>query len=71
MDFFNRSIEVFQMFIMALGGGFCFMGMLSLLEAYSQDNPASKSQGIKQVIAGAGIALAGSILVPLLSSFFT
>ena len=30
-----------------------------------------KSQGMKQLMAGAGVAVVGTILVPLLSSLFT
>ena len=36
-------------------------------EGYGQDNPASKSQGVKQLVAGGGVALIGLTLVPLLS----
>ena len=39
----------------------------SMLEGYGQDNPASKSQGVKQLVAGGGVALIGLTLVPLLS----
>ena len=34
---------------------------------YGQDNPGSKSQGVKQLVAGGGVALIGVTLVPLLS----
>ena len=30
-----------------------------------------KSQGMKQLMAGAGVAVVGMVLVPLLSSLFT
>ena len=40
---------------------------VNLLEGYGADNPASKSQGIKQLVAGGGVALIGMTLVPLLS----
>ena len=42
-------------------------GGINLLEGYGADNPASKSQGIKQLVAGGGVALIGMTLVPLLS----
>ena len=42
-------------------------GGVNLLEGYGADNPASKSQGIKQLVAGGGVALIGMTLVPLLS----
>ena len=37
------------------------------LEMCIRDSPASKSQGIKQLVAGGGVALIGVTLVPLLS----
>ena len=45
-------------------------GVINLLEGYGQDNPASKSQGMKQLMAGGGVALIGITLVPLLSGLF-
>ena len=71
MDFFAKSIEVLQTLVIALGGGLCVWGGINLLEGYGQDNPASKSQVIKQLMAGGGVALIGMILVPLLSNLLT
>ena len=71
MDFFAKSIEVLQTLVIALGGGLCVWGGINLLEGYGQDNPASKSQGNKQLMAGGGVALIGMILVPLLSNLLT
>ena len=70
MDFFAKSIEVLQTLVIALGGGLCVWGGINLLEGYGQDNPASKSQGMKQLMAGGGVALIGGTLVPLLSGLF-
>ena len=41
-----------------------------LLEGYGNDNPGAKSQGMKQLMAGGGVALIGITLVPLLSGLF-
>ena len=59
MDFFTNAIDVLQTLVIALGGGLCVWGGINLLEGYGQDNPASKSQGIKQLMAGGGVALIG------------
>jgi len=67
MDFFTSAIDVLQMLVIALGGGLCVWGGINLLEGYGQDNPASKSQGVKQLMAGGGVALIGLVLVPLLA----
>ena len=43
--------------------------MLSL-QGYGNDNPGAKSQGMKQLMAGGGVALIGLVLVPLLTGLF-
>ena len=45
-------------------------GVINLLEGYGNDNPGAKSQGMKQLMAGGGIALVGATLIPLLSGLF-
>ena len=49
--FLTNAIDVLQTLVIALGGGLCVWGGINLLEGYGQDNPASKSQGIKQLMA--------------------
>ena len=45
-------------------------GVVNLLEGYGSDNPGSKSQGMKQLMAGGGIIVLGTTLIPLLSTLF-
>ena len=45
-------------------------GGINLMEGYGNDNPGAKSQGMKQLMAGGGVALIGLTLVPLLSGLF-
>ena len=71
MDFFNSAIEVLQTLVIALGAGLGVWGVINLLEGYGNDNPGAKSQGMKQLMAGAGVAIVGMVLVPLLSGLFT
>ena len=66
MEFFNSAIGVLQTLVIALGAGLGIWGVINLLEGYGNDNPGAKSQGIKQLMAGGGVALIGTILVPLL-----
>ena len=68
MDFFNSAIGVLQTLVIALGGGLGVWGAINLLEGYGNDNPGAKSQGIKQLMAGGGVALIGLVLVPLLAN---
>lgn len=70
MEFFNSAVGVLQTLVVALGAGLGIWGVINLLEGYGQDNPASKSQGIKQLMSGGGVALIGITLVPLLSGLF-
>ena len=70
MEFFNSAVEVLQTLVIALGAGLGIWGVTNLLEGYGQDNPGARSQGMKQLVAGAGVALIGMTLVPLLSGLF-
>ena len=70
MSFFTSSITTLQTLVVALGGGLCVWGGINLLEGYGNDNPGAKSQGIKQLMAGGGVALIGTQLVPLLANVF-
>lgn len=71
MEFFTSAIDVLQTLVVALGGGLCVWGGINLLEGYGQDNPGAKSQGVKQLVAGGGVALIGITLVPLLAGLLS
>ena len=70
MDFFNSAVDVLQTLVIALGAGLCIWGGINLLEGYGNDNPGAKSQGIKQIMAGGGVALIGATIIPLLATLF-
>ena len=70
MDFFYAAIETLETLTIALGAGLGAWGLVTMLEGYGNDNAGSKSQGIKQLMAGAGIAVVGVVLIPLLSTLF-
>ena len=67
MAFFEQAITVLQTLVIALGAGLGIWGVINLLEGYGNDNPGAKSQGVKQLVAGGGVALIGVTLIPLLS----
>lgn len=71
MEFFNQAIDILKILVMALGAGLAVRGVINLLEGYGSDNPAAKSQGIKQLMAGGGVVLIGLQLIPLLSGLFS
>ena len=68
MDFFVQAVNVLQILVMAVGAGLGAWGGINLMEGYGNDNPGAKSQGIKQLMAGGGIALIGLKLIPLLAN---
>lgn len=70
MQFFSSAVTTLQTLVVALGAGLAVWGVINLLEGYGSDNPGAKSQGMKQLMAGGGIILLGTTLVPLLSTLF-
>ena len=70
MEFFNQAITVLQTLVVAIGAGLGVWGVVNLMEGYGNDNPGAKSQGMKQLMAGGGVALVGITLIPLLSGLF-
>ena len=70
MEFFAAAIAILQTLVIALGGGLGVWGLINLLEGYGNDNPGAKSQGIKQLMAGGGVAAIGMTLIPMLSNLF-
>lgn len=68
MAFFASAVGVLQTLVIALGAGLGIWGVVNLMEGYGNDNPGAKSQGMKQLMAGGGVALIGTTLVPLLAN---
>ncbi|SES21369.1 MULTISPECIES: Maff2 family mobile element protein [Butyrivibrio] len=60
---FTEGIKQLTTIVEVIGGGVAAWGCMNLLEGYGGDNPGSKSQGIKQVIAGGGIYLIGAKVI--------
>ena len=71
MSFFTTAVSTMSTLVVALGGGVGVWGVVNLMEGYGADNPASKSQGVKQLMAGGGVVLIGLQLIPLLSGLFS
>lgn len=70
MEFFASAVDVLQTVVIAIGAGLALWGIINLMEGYGNDNPGAKSQGVKQLMAGGGVALIGWQLVPVLSGLF-
>ncbi len=68
--FLTQSINTLQTVVTAIGGGLSAWGVINLLEGYGNDNPGAKSQGIKQLMAGGGVILIATQVIPLLSTLF-
>ena len=70
MGFFTTSVTGLKTVVTAIGAGVGVWGVINLLEGYGNDNPGAKSQGIKQLMAGGGVVLIGTQIVPLLANLF-
>ena len=71
MQFFTEAVNVLKTLVIALGAGLAVWGVVNLLEGYGNDNPGAKSQGHSHLMAGGGVVLIGTTLVPLLSGLFS
>ncbi len=67
MQFWNAAVTLMRTIVIALGAGLLAWGGINLMEGYGGDNPGAKSQGIKQIVAGGGVILIGTTLIPMLS----
>ena len=70
MAFFAAMITILQTIVVAIGAGLSVWGGINLLEGYGNDNPGSRSQGVKQMLAGGGVILIGVQLIPQLGNLF-
>ncbi len=70
MGFFTSAISTLATIVIAIGAGLAVWGIINLLEGYGNDNPGAKSQGMKQLMAGVGVAIVGFKVIPLLSTLF-
>ena len=70
MAFFASAVSTLQSVVLAIGAGVGVWGIINLLEGYGNDNPGAKSQGIKQLMAGGGVILIATQVIPLLSTLF-
>jgi len=69
--FMTGLLDILQIVLVAIGGGLGVWGIVNLLEGYGNDNAGAKSQGMKQLMAGIGVALVGVLGMPLLDTFVT
>ena len=70
MEFIVTGVDVMQKLVILIGAGLGVWGVVNLLEGYGNDNPGAKSQGMKQFMAGAGIVLIATLLIPQLTTLF-
>ena len=68
MAFFSSAITTLKTLVVAIGAGLGVWGVVNLLEGYGNDNPGAKSQGIKQLMAGAGTVSYTHLTLPTICS---
>lgn len=71
MAFMTTAVDGLKTVVTIVGAGLGVWGVINLLEGYGGDNPAAKSQGIKQFGAGAGIVIIAQTVIPQLTSLFS
>jgi hypothetical protein len=71
MAFFSSAVTTLRTVVTAIGVGVAVWGIINLLEGYGNDNPGAKSQGIKQLMAGGGIVIIATQVIPLLANLFS
>ena len=69
--FVSKAEAVLKSIVILIGAGLALWGIVNLLESYGSDNAGSKSQGIKQLVAGLGLILVGIVLVPVLGNMMS
>ncbi|MCD7785277.1 MAG: Maff2 family protein [Oscillospiraceae bacterium] len=70
MSFITQAVTVLQTLVIALGADLAVWSVVNLMEGYGNDKPGVKSLGIKQLMAGGGVFVIGTTLIPLLSGLF-
>lgn len=68
--FFEDALGVLKTVLILIGAGVSIWGIVNLLEGYGNDNPGAKSQGMKQLMAGVGVALVGVFAPDAMKALF-
>ena len=71
MTFFTTTVTALKGVVTEVGCGFGAWGIINLLEGYGSENGASKSQGVKQLMAGGGIIFIAQTVIPQLTTLFS
>jgi len=67
--FMGEMLDILGLVLIAIGGGLGIWGIVNLLEGYGSDQQAAKSSGMKQLMAGIGVAIVGVVGVEALKDF--
>ena len=70
-SFISTACKVLKALIILIGGGIGVWGVVNLVEGYGGDNPASKSQGMKQFMSGIALIILAIALVPELEGMMS
>lgn len=70
-NFLNGMQKILRAILIMVGAGFAVFGVIDIADGIGNDNGAAKSTGIKKTMAGAGIIMAGIILVPILTGMMS
>lgn len=70
-NFLTAMEKILRAILIMVGAGFAIFGVVDIAEGIGDQNGAAKSTGIKKTMAGAGIIMAGIVLVPVLTGMMS
>ena len=70
-NFLTSMEKILRAILIMVGAGFAIFGVVDIAEGIGDQNGAAKSTGIKKTMAGAGIIMAGIVLVPVLTDMMS
>lgn len=70
-SFITSMKKILRAILIMVGAGFAIFGVVDIAEGIGDNNGAAKSTGIKKTMAGAGIIMAGIVLIPVLTDMMT
>lgn len=68
MEALTTILGIVQKILIAIGAGTAVLGGYHFFDGFKNDNSPAKSDGIKQMISGAGIALLAGILITVINN---
>ena len=70
MEIFKAGIDLIKSIVSTIGGSMVIIGLIGLFQSFSENNAERRQSGMALLVGGAGIALLGQTLIPMLGNGF-